>query len=238
MALLASCTGLSKSFGSRQLFENIALGISEGERLGLIGPNGAGKSTLLKIAAGWLAPTAGTVEFGGRRYLSPDPAALARAGMFLLPVDRSLLCPAFSLAQHLDALEHRFGARPERDAVLERVGITGRSRIPSRFLSGGERRWAELALALLRRPSCLLLDEPFRGIDPRQAELVRELIRGLAAGGAAVVITGHEVGWLLETADTVVWLHQGGTRPLGPPGAARAHWQFRRDYLGQPAASA
>jgi len=62
MALLVSCTGLSKSFGSRLLFENIALGISEGERLGLIGPNGAGKSTLLRILAGQLDSDSGSIS--------------------------------------------------------------------------------------------------------------------------------------------------------------------------------
>src|ERR1041385_7883759 len=62
MALIESCTGLTKSYGSRPLFENIALGISEGERLGLIGPNGAGKSTLLKILAGQLEPDSGSIS--------------------------------------------------------------------------------------------------------------------------------------------------------------------------------
>src|SRR5437879_2843751 len=62
MALLASCSALSKSFGSRPLFENISLGISEGERLGLIGPNGAGKSTLLKILAGQLDSDSGSIS--------------------------------------------------------------------------------------------------------------------------------------------------------------------------------
>src|SRR5690242_14583027 len=62
MALLESCTGLSKSFGSRLLFENIGLGISEGERLGLIGPNGAGKSTLLRILSGQMEPDSGSIS--------------------------------------------------------------------------------------------------------------------------------------------------------------------------------
>ena len=76
MALIESCSGISKSFGSRVLFENISLGISEGERLGLIGPNGSGKSTLLKILSGRLEPDTGTVSM--RRNTRVGYAAFRR----------------------------------------------------------------------------------------------------------------------------------------------------------------
>jgi lipopolysaccharide export system ATP-binding protein len=196
-----------------------------------VGRNGAGKSTLLKISAGWMRADHGTVEFRGERLLRPRPGKLARAGLFYLPVDRSILSPAFTLAQHLDALEKRFGPR-DRAPVLERLRIAHLAGAPCAALSGGERRRAELAVALLRQPACLLLDEPFHGIDPRDAETVLAAVADIAATGCAVVVTGHEMAWVLPLADRVYWVHQGTTRPLGTRDEAAAHWEFRRDYLG------
>lgn len=197
----------------------------------LLGRNGAGKSTLLKIAAGWLSPDHGFVEVGGHRYLRPRLGTLTRAGVFYLPVGRSILSPASTLEQHLDALEKRFG-RSDRASVLERLGIAALAGHPTAALSGGERHRAELSIALLRRPLCLLADEPFRGIDPRDAEVVLEALKSLAQQGAAVVFTGHEVTWTVKLSDRVVWVREGTTHPFGSVSEAAEHWQFRRDYLG------
>jgi len=87
-------------------------------------------------------------------------------------------------------------------------------------------------VALLRRPLCLLLDEPFRGIDPLDADTVQADLRALAAAGCAVVITGHETTWTLGLADHVTWVRSGGTQWFATRQAAEADWHFRRDYLG------
>src|SRR3982751_3478121 len=102
MALIESCSGISKSFGSRVLFENISLGISEGERLGLIGPNGCGKSTLLKILSGMLEPDSGSVPRRRNTSVGYVPAAAVFAA------DQSaadVIADAIA-ALHLDDLEH------------------------------------------------------------------------------------------------------------------------------------
>ncbi len=223
---------VGKSFGHRRVLASAYFQARAGAVTALVGRNGAGKSTLLKIAAGWLRPDHGLVEFRGRRYPAPRPARLARDGLFVLPVDVSVLSPAFTLAQHLDALEARFGAG-DRAAVLERLGVAHLAGVACRRLSGGERRLAELALAVLRRPVCLLADEPFRGIVPRHAERVLATLREMARGGCAVVVTGHEMGWVLEAADEVTWVRDGSTEPLGTRDEAVAHWRFRREYLGE-----
>jgi ABC-type multidrug transport system ATPase subunit len=225
---------IGKSYGARKVLSGVYFQAAAGEVTALLGRNGAGKSTLLKIAAGWVRADHGFVEFLGRRHLRPRAAALAREGLFLLPVDRSPLVPRSTLAQHLDALEARFGRgeATARAGVLERLGIAHLEHAPTAALSGGERRRAELALALLRRPRCLLADEPFRGIDPHDAEVVQGALTALAGEGCAVVLTGHEMTWMLGVGDVFVWVRDGSAEPLGRRADAERHWRFRREYLG------
>lgn len=231
MSVVLRADSIAKSYRGRRVLASACFDARAGVVTALVGRNGQGKSTLMKIAAGWVAADHGFVELAGRRHLRPAPAALAADGLFFLPVDRSILAPGFTLAHHLDALEARFG-RVDRAPVLERLGIAALERVRCGALSGGERRRAHLAVALLRRPACLLLDEPFRGIDPLDAEVVQAELRALAAAGCAVVLTGHETTWTLGVADRVTWLHVGGTLSFATREEAEADWRFRRDYLG------
>lgn len=105
------------------------------------------------------------------------------------------------------------------------------SRRPS-SLSGGEQQRTALAMALIRDPSCLLMDEPFTRMAPRDRRLVREGLNALRDRGCAIVISGHDVEDLFEVADRVVWVVAGTSHVLGPPERAANHHQFRREYLG------
>ncbi|HET7461101.1 MAG TPA: ABC transporter ATP-binding protein [Longimicrobium sp.] len=232
MSVLLRADSIAKRYGGRSVLASAYFEAAAGRVTALVGRNGAGKSTLLKIAAGWMAPDAGMVEYRGIRSRRPDPAALARDGLFFLPVDRSILSPPFTLGQHLDAVEARFG-RADRAAVLTRLRMAELERVRCAAFSGGERRRAQLAVALLRRPACLLLDEPLRGIDPGDAEEVHAILRELAAGGCAIVLTGHEIPQVLALADSIVWLRDGGARMLGSPAEAAADWRFQKEYLGK-----
>lgn len=236
MTPLLRADSIGWSIGGRAVLRSAYLEAHAGTVTALVGRNGAGKSTLLRIAAGWMRWDHGLVEFRARRHPRPNPAALARDGLFFVPIDRSILSPRYTLGEHLDALEARFGVA-DRAAVLHRLGIADLESAECGTFSGGERRRAELALALLRRPACLLLDEPFRGIDPRDVEMLQSVVRALAASGCAVVLTGHEMNNLLATADAVIWLHEGTTHLLGPPAQALEDWRFSRDYLGRIAGS-
>lgn len=99
-------------------------------------------------------------------------------------------------------------------------------------LWGGTGRRADLALALVRRPACLIPDEPLTEIEPKDRGLIAAMLRAQAALGCAVLITGHEVRDLMSVSDYVIWMAAGTTRGLGSPDQARAHDQFRREYLG------
>ena len=229
MSLLVA-DGVGKRFGGRRVLTAATLRAEPGQLRVLFGRNGTGKSTLLRIAAGWLQPDSGVVHFAGRAYLRATLAELARHGLFYLP-DHDLLSPAFTVRRQLELLRGRF----DGGDVDEALALTGVEHVaghrPPR-LSGGELRRAEFAAALVRRPRCLLADEPFRGVAPRDAELLATVLRRMSGDGCAVVATGHEVPTLFAAADHVTWCTSGMTYELGAPEAARAHDAFRREYLG------
>lgn len=227
--LLANCVG--KAYNGRKILSSATLRVDAGCITVLLGRNGIGKSTLLKIAAGWIAPDYGTVHLKGRCYLKPHLHRLANEGLFYLP-DRALLSPGFSVREHLECINRRYGCG-SIDDVGQMTGITDRldQRPPS--LSGGELRRAELAAALLRHPDCFLADEPYREIAPHDAEIISAVFRRMArVEGCGVVITGHDVSTLLAVADRVVWCTEGTTYDLGTPAAACSNWRFRQGYLG------
>jgi lipopolysaccharide export system ATP-binding protein len=219
-----------KSFGGRRVLTSATLRAVPGELRVLFGRNGIGKSTLLKIAAGWLSPDGGAIHFAGRVYLSTRLTELAAEGLFYLP-DHDLLSPAFTVGRQLEMIRLQFDGSEVSDAARQ-MGIAAHLDKRPFELSGGERRRAELAAVLVRRPVCLLADEPYRGIAPKDAEDLTRTFIGLAAGGMAVVITGHEVPTLLDAADHVSWCTGGTTYELGPPAVAVQNPAFRREYLG------
>ena len=138
-------------------------------------------------------------------------------------------------AARISGLAHRPGVAHhggDRLAVAERMGIAHLMRQRPFQISSGERRRAELALALLRGPRCLLADEPFAGITPADRAAVAGALRELAGQGSAVVVTGHDITDLLAVADNVTWMVAGTTHQLGTAEEARGHDQFVREYLG------
>jgi len=204
------------------------LGVSPVLRM-LVGRNGVGKSTLLKIAAGLIAPDSGSIHFAERAYLSVRLCDLAAEGLFYLP-DHDLLSTAFSVRQQLEMIRRQFDGGDCAEAA-ERMGVAEHVDKRVYQLSGGERRRAELAAVLVRRPRCLLADEPYRGIAPIDTEDLTRAFASLAADGVAVVITGHEVQTLLAAADHVTWCTSGTTYELGAPAVATRNEAFRREYL-------
>lgn len=227
---LFAADSIGKSFGSRTILKAASVWARPGNITVLFGRNGCGKSTLLKIGAGRLRPDHGVVLFDGRAYLRPRLPELASRGLFYLP-DRDLLSRRLTVGEQIRAVEWRFGGSRTAE-VLERLGIGHLLNHTPVQLSGGERRRAEIAAAWIRAPRCLLADEPFAGIDPADAEVVAEAFRGMAREGCALVITGHEVRQLLDTADDIVWMAAGTTHGMGTPEEAVRHEQFRREYLG------
>ena len=188
MALLGSCTGLTKSYGSRLLFENIALGISEGERLGLIGRNGAGKSTLLRILAGQLEPDGGSVSFRRNTRVGYVPQEAE------FPESHTVheVIAAAIAGEHLDELER--AARISQ--TLGRAGFTDAT-LRTEALSGGWKRRLAIAREIAQSPDVLFLDEPTNHLDFEGIQWLEKL---LSSAAFASVVVSHDRYFL----DTVV----------------------------------
>lgn len=225
--LVADSVGMK--YGEKWVLHSASLRATRGELRALLGRNGAGKSTLLKVGAGLITATSGTVSFNGKFRERPRLASLAREGLCFVP-DHDLLSNAFSVRQQLEFVVGRND--PEIERVADRLTIASLLDARPVELSSGERRRAEVAFAMLRRPVCLLADEPLRNISPIDAEALLEVLKEIAHAGCAVVITGHEVPAMLAAVDHVTWCTAGTTYEMGPPFIARTDERFMRDYLG------
>ncbi len=221
---------VGKSFGGRAVLKAASIWARPGRITTLMGRNGSGKTTMLRIAVGELRSETGIVRFLGNAYERPRLPVLARRGLYYLE-ERARLPTTFPIGAQLGCLRKRFGA-PTFNEVIARLELE--PHLQQRFdeLSGGEGRRAALAAALIRRPTCLLADEPFYGIAPKDQRLIGSALRELAAAGTAIIATGHEVEALLSISDEVVWCVAGTTHSLGGPDAARSHREFVREYLG------
>ncbi len=230
VAPLLAAESIGKTFRTRRVLNSASLWVRSGVITAVVGRNGEGKSTLLKIAAGVLRPDFGTVRYRQEHLGRARLANLAQKGLFFLP-EHPLLSTSFSVRDHLMMIQRRFGGGAADTAVesLEIGELLDRS---PQSLSLGERRRADIALAVARRPDCLLADEPFLRITPKDAETVAGVFRALAAAGCAIALTGHEIPMLFDLADEVSWMTAGTTHALGSPKQAREHHQFGREYLG------
>ncbi len=230
MKPLLAVESIGKSFGARDVLKSASMWARPGAVTVLLGRNGCGKTTLVKISIGLVRADYGVVIYDDQRTLRPRLHELARRGLYYLP-ERNLLSPAFTVRDHLRAVEKLVPDSNAPHAVeLLRVGeFLGRK---PRTLSGGERRRCEVAIALARNPRCLLADEPYMGIMPIDAELITTGFRELADDGCAVLVTGHEVRTMLEVADEVIWQTAGTTHYIGSAEHATQNHQFRREYLG------
>jgi ABC-type multidrug transport system ATPase subunit len=229
MVFVADSFGVS--FRGRTVLRSATVWAEAGRTTAVLGRNGCGKSSLLRAALGLGPRDFGTVRFRDRVYERPRLPALAREGLFYLP-DRELMSRRRTFGWHLDALRAWTGAPPRESTIPNWLEVGDLLDRRSTEMSAGERRRAELALAIVRRPLCLVADEPFSGLGPLDRTRVARALRTLALSGCAIVATGQEVEDLLRCADLVVWMTAGTTHWLGSSGEARCHAQFRRQCLG------
>lgn len=227
---------VGKSYKRRPIVRDVSFGVQRGEAVGLLGPNGAGKTTLFYMITGLISPDYGQIELDGQDVTQLPMYRRARMGIGYLPQEASIF-RGLSVEENIRAvLEASEKDRDRREAQLEELlaefSITHLRRTPSLALSGGERRRVEIARALASKPSFMLLDEPFAGIDPIAIGEIRDLVAHLKDRGIGVLITDHNVRETLVLIDRAIILHEGHLLIEGDPETIVADANVRRHYLG------
>jgi phospholipid/cholesterol/gamma-HCH transport system ATP-binding protein len=224
------CTGLEKSFRGKPVLRGLSLDVRVGETLVILGGSGSGKSVLLKHMNALLQPDAGRVEVEGTVLGRLDEDALAgvRRNVAML-FQQGALFDSLTVAENVAYGLREHGLVPSGGIAepvakaLAMVGLEGTERLMPAELSGGMRKRAALARALVLEPRALLYDEPTTGLDPVVAAKVNHLIRGLQnrLGVTSVVVT-HDLGSAFFVADRIAFLYEGRIRFVGTPEEARA----------------
>jgi ABC-2 type transport system ATP-binding protein len=205
--------GMSKRFGKVQAVSDLSFTVEAGRVTGFLGPNGAGKSTTLKVLLGLVHPNAGEATFDGRRYEQlPHPSSHVGAVL-----EDASFHPGRSGRNHLRVLAAA-GSHPTSrvDEVLAAVGLTDAANRRAKGYSMGMRQRLAIAAALLGDPDVLILDEPVNGLDPPGIRWVRDLLRGEAARGRAVLVSSHLLSEVAQSVDDVIVISRGVMRAGGP----------------------
>ena len=227
---------VKKTYRNRMVVKGVSLETGRGEAVGLLGPNGAGKTTVFYMVTGLVPADAGQVTLDGRDVTRLPMYRRARLGIGYLPQEASIfrgLTVEQNIMAVLELVEPKRKRRKEQlDSLLEEFNITRLRKSPSLALSGGERRRCEIARALASRPSFMLLDEPFAGIDPLAVGDIQQLVRQLTARGIGVLITDHNVRETLSLVDRAYIIYDGQVLTHGNPQEIIANEDVRRVYLG------
>ena len=236
MSRKLSIEGLTKSYRGRPVIRDISLHIQSGEVVGLLGPNGAGKTTTFYCVVGLVQPDTGRILLGGHDVSRLPMYLRARSGISYLPQEPSIfrrLTVEENLMAILETLDMpREEIRQRTSAVLDELKIRHLARSPAYNLSGGERRRAEIARALVISPSFMLLDEPFSGIDPIAVADIQKIIYQLKAKGIGILMTDHNVQETLRITDRAYIIAEGRIFRKGSPDQLAADPQVREIYLG------
>jgi len=242
MTEILALTGVSKSYGSLLVTDNLTLSLNAGQALGIIGPNGAGKTTMFNLISGNARPDKGSVHFLGRDIQHLQPAARAKAGIgrtYQIPhpfggmtVFENLLVGAMFGA----GLSERAGSKLAME-VLEKTALAPKANKLAGGLTLLDRKRLELAKALATSPKLLLLDEIGGGLTEHEVHDLINIIKSIRASGVAIIWIEHVVHALLAVVDRLAVINFGRLLAEGDPAAVMANPEVQAVYLGVEAAA-
>ena len=228
---------IAKSFGKRQVVRDVSLSLQRGEVVGLLGPNGAGKTTCFYMIMGLIGVDSGIISIDGEDVTRLPMYQRARLGVGYLPQEASIF-RGMTVEENVLAVaelveKDRAARMAQVDSLLSELHVEHLRHQAATSLSGGERRRVEIARALASRPSFMLLDEPFTGIDPLAISDISDLVRYLKQRGLGVLITDHQVRETLQIVDRAYVMYDGEVLFDGPPESVLRNEDVRRVYLGE-----
>lgn len=225
--------GVSKSFGSLKVLDDVTVSIPAGSVTTILGQSGSGKSTLLRsinhlerVDDGFIAIDG---ELVGYRQQRDTLYELKEREILKRRVEVGMVFQSFNLFPHLTALENiaeapvvvrgikKEQAEAEARDLLARVGLAEKSGAYPRQLSGGQQQRVAIARALALRPKVLLFDEPTSALDPELVNEVLDVIKELSRSGVTLIIVTHEIGFAREVSDRVIFMEQGRILETGTP---------------------
>lgn len=231
---------VGKKFGGVEAVRDVSLTLAPGQVLGVIGPNGSGKTTLINLLTGVYRADRGSIQVAGTetsRLPAYRVAGLGVARTFQNPHVFATLTVRQNL---LMALRHsvRGGGKAEASSDdiarwLELTGLTDKADHVASELSGGQRKLVEFARAMVRRPSLVLMDEPFAGVHPAVKRVLHDRVRQLAAiGETAFLIVSHEIPDLIDLSGQFVCMAAGAVLKSGDPAEVCRDEAVVDAYLG------
>jgi ABC-2 type transport system ATP-binding protein len=207
-------SGLVVRYGSLVAVDGVSFSADAGEVVAMLGPNGAGKTTTIETLEGYRSPTTGTVRVLGLDPVRDHARLTPRIGVML---QRGGVYPGIRAGEAVRLFAAYYDDPVDPEELLARVGLERQRSTMWRHLSGGEQQRLSLALALVGRPEVAFLDEPTAGVDVAGRQVVRRIIRELAAGGACVLLATHELEEVERVADRVVIVDRGRLLASGTP---------------------
>ena len=229
--------GLFKSYGKKNVLQNINVNVSTAEIVGLLGPNGAGKTTTFYSILGLVRPDKGSIFLDNTDISALPMYKRAMRGISYLPQEPSIF-RKLSVEDNLKAvLEIKGLPRDEVEAetliLLREFHLEEFSKRNAFKLSGGERRRTEIARALATKPTFILFDEPFAGIDPLAIIELKKMLTYLKEKGLGIIITDHNVRDTLSITDRAYIINNGEILDEGSPDKLIAAPKVKEVYLGQ-----
>ena len=225
---------VAKHFQGVAALAGVDIDVRQGEILGLIGPNGSGKTTLLNVISGVYVPTDGSVVFDGREIGGKKPHQVAALGLSRT-FQNIRLFTQLTVRENVEAATPPGTDATRVDEVLTWFGLDAAEREKAVNLPYGMQRRLEIARAVVRRPSLILLDEPAAGMNETESDELLENIRLIRSSlGCAVVVVDHDLRLIMKLCDRIQVLDQGTTIALGAPREIAEDPAVIEAYLGGP----